>query len=87
LDTSVLLAACASSSGASREIFRMALESGWLLLGSPYVLSEVSRNLGNLPDGATENWIVLRKVLTIWPDVLTMDFPVVFSASNGIWNE
>jgi predicted nucleic acid-binding protein len=82
LDTSVLLAACGSSTGASREIFRLASQHGWSLMASPYVLSEVMNNLVYLGEDAAEIWAVLSKDLIIWPDVLTMDFPVVFSATK-----
>ena len=56
LDTSVLLAACGSATGASREIFRQASVSGWVLLATPYVLEEVLRNLGNFPPAASADW-------------------------------
>ena len=45
LDTSVLLAAAGSSTGASRELFRSAPSNGWNLLVTPYVIEEVLRNL------------------------------------------
>jgi len=82
LDTSVLLAACGSSTGASRELFRLASERDWSLVASPYVLSEVEHNLADLPGDAVGTWEILGKELSIWPDVLTMNFPVVFSVSK-----
>jgi len=82
LDTSVLLAACGSSAGASRGLFRLAPERGWSLLASPYVLSEVANNLAGLPGDAAETWVALGKDLAIWPDVLTTGFPVVFPATK-----
>ena len=45
LDTSVLISACASARGASREIFRLAGVNGWVLVVTPYVVEEVLRNL------------------------------------------
>jgi hypothetical protein len=41
LDTSVLLAACGSASGASRLIFRIAPAQGWFLVATPYLVEEV----------------------------------------------
>jgi hypothetical protein len=51
-------------------------------LASPYVLSEALNNLTDLPGDATGIWTTLSNSLIIWPDVLTMDFPVVFSATK-----
>ena len=82
LDTSVPLAACASSSGASREIFRLAPAKGWVLIATPYILAEVMRNLPDFPVGATTEWLRLRGQLLIMDDVLTLDRPVVFSAGK-----
>jgi predicted nucleic acid-binding protein len=45
LDSSVVLAACGSGRGASREIFRRAQATGWMLLTSPNVIEEVLANL------------------------------------------
>lgn len=49
LDTSVLLAACGSAKGASREIFRLAPRQKWTLVTITYVLDGVGRNLAALP--------------------------------------
>jgi hypothetical protein len=49
LDTSVLLAASASSTVASLEVFRLAPTKGWVLNAMPYVLAEVMRNLPDFP--------------------------------------
>ena len=43
LDTSVLLAACASERGASREIFRRCRAQGWRLFSLMVVVSDNSR--------------------------------------------
>jgi predicted nucleic acid-binding protein len=60
LDTSVLLAACASGAGASREIFRRAATNDWILIATPYGLSEVETNLPLLPPIATTQWPQIR---------------------------
>jgi predicted nucleic acid-binding protein len=56
LDTSVLLAACGSSKGASRELFRLALKEEWRLVTIPYALEEVEQNLKNLRRRASADW-------------------------------
>ncbi|MBI4662242.1 MAG: hypothetical protein HY735_25770 [Verrucomicrobia bacterium] len=40
LDSSVLLAACGSTAGASHEIFRLVSIHGWTLITMPYVIAE-----------------------------------------------
>lgn len=82
LDTSVLLAACGSARGASREIFRLAPARGWELVVTPYVLEEVLHNLPLLPVDATSAWSELRAALTIQDDVLTLDRAAVFAAAK-----
>jgi len=78
LDTSVLLAACASGAGASREIFRVAGVNGWVLVATPYAIEEVLRNLPDFPLAASAEWVSLRSGLLVMDDVLTLDRPVVF---------
>lgn len=90
LDTSVLLAACGSEKGASRELFRLAPLNEWTLLTTPYVLEETERNLPKLSAAADSAWQVLKPDLVIRDDVLTLnqlavfpvtkDRPVLFSA-------
>ena len=78
LDSSVLLAACGSGKGASREIFRRAPKQPWTLITIPYVLEEVARNLRNLPPEASADWVRLRRQLRIEDNVLSLDRPAVF---------
>lgn len=82
LDTSVLLAACGSARGASRELFRRAPVGGWKLLATPYVIEEVLRNLPLLPVTAGSDWIRLRAGLVLLDDVLTIDRPAVFPSAK-----
>lgn len=82
LDASVLLAASGSERGASREIFRCAAESGWILLTSSYVLEEVLANLPLLPASATPNWARLEPDLAVMDDVLTLDRIAVFEPAK-----
>ena len=51
-------------------------------MSSPYVLSEVMQNLTKLPVAATAEWVRLRPQLVIVDDVVSLDRPVVFSASK-----
>jgi len=78
LDTSVVLAATGSDSGASREVFRRAPSNKWTLLVSPYVIEEVTRNLPLLGESAAGEWQSLRPVLQSVPDILTIELAVVF---------
>ena len=82
LDTSVLLAACASGKGASAEIFRRRTMNGWQLLTTPYVLDEVTRNLPKFPLAAASEWARLRPSLRLRDNILTLDRPVVFPAGK-----
>lgn len=82
LDTSVMLSACASSRGASREVFRLAGANGWLLVTTPYAIDEVLRHLPDFPITASGEWVSLRPSVLVMEDVLTVNLPVVFSASK-----
>lgn len=78
LDTSVLLAACGSAKGASREVFRLATLNQWTLVATPYVLAEVKNNVANLPPGGGSEWNSLQAELLVMDDVLTVDRLAVF---------
>ena len=82
LDTSVLLAACGSLAGASREIFRRAEANDWILITIPFAIEEVLRNLSDFPASASANWLQLRPSLLVMDDVLTLDRPAVFPAGK-----
>lgn len=78
MDTSVMLSACASAKGASREVFRRAAVNGWHLVTTPYTIDEVLRHLPDLPVTASSEWAVMRPQLLILDDILTLNLPVVF---------
>ena len=82
LDASVLLAAAGSPNGSSRALFSYANDQGWLLVSSPYALSEVQRNLEKLPVSAAAEWPRLRPLMTVVDDVVSLDRPVIFAASK-----
>jgi hypothetical protein len=82
LDTSVLLAASGSVTGASSEIFRRAAANSWVLVSTPYVVEELLHNLPDLPPSASAEWARLRINLLVMDDVLTLDRPAVFQAGK-----
>jgi len=82
LDTSVLLAACGSALGSSRALFQYASAIGWQLMASPWVVSEVTRNLAKFPVAATADWLRLRRQLVIVDDVVSLGRALVFPASK-----
>ncbi len=83
LDSSVVLAACGRISGGSRRVCDLALDHGWRLMTSDYVLREVNRNLKErMPVTATDEWRRLAPVLERVRDVTSFAWPVVFSATK-----
>lgn len=82
LDSSVLLAACGSMSGASSAIFELASKNNWRLLASPYVVSEVLKNLKLFPSSATERWASLAPQLARVDDILILDRAAVFPVTK-----
>lgn len=53
-----------------------------MLLTSPYVLSEVAKNLRKLPPRAVTDWPPLASKLVVTRDVWTLDCPVVFEPAK-----
>jgi predicted nucleic acid-binding protein len=82
LDSSVLLAACGSERGASREIVQAASANNTTLLASHYVIEEVLRNLTRFDAAATAQWARFRPTLLLVDDVLTIDRAAVFEPSK-----
>lgn len=82
LDTSVLLAACRSKSGASRAILDMAAKQGWKLIASPWVRNEIERNLSKFPFESTATWVGLRSRISLVDDVVSINRALVFPASK-----
>lgn len=79
LDSSVLLAASGSDSGASRALFRYAPKQGWLMTTSNYCLIETERNFSKLPPEAALVWRKeLLPRLKIAGDIVTSHMPIVF---------
>ena len=82
LDTSVLLAACGSAQGSSHALFGYAPAQGWTLMTSPWVVTEVVRNLPKFPLSATGEWLRLRPQLVLVDDVVSLNQAVVFPVSK-----
>ena len=82
LDTSVLLAACRSKSGASRAILDIAAKQDWKLIASPWVRNEVERNLSKFPFESAATWVALRSRISLVDDVVSIDRALVFPASK-----
>jgi hypothetical protein len=82
LDTSVVLAACGSDAGASRAVCEASAANNWVLVVTPYVCDEVTRNLDKLPATATDVWAVLLPRLVVMPDIWTVDRPAVFGPAK-----
>jgi predicted nucleic acid-binding protein len=83
LDSSVVLAACGRTAGASYAVFELAYAQGWKLLTCDYVLREVDRNVREqLPETAIREWRYLRPILAVVADELTHPWPVVFPAAK-----
>jgi predicted nucleic acid-binding protein len=78
LDSSVVLAASLSATGASRQVFDSAARHRWQLLVSPWVLREVRDNLANKPPAAASAWAALRGRVTVEGDELAFDWPLNF---------
>ena len=83
LDTSVLLAAAGSSTGASRAVFDYAGPQHWTLVTSRYCLAEVAKNLPKLPTAAEQIWThTLMHRLTIVMDAVTINKPLALSRAK-----
>lgn len=82
LDSSVVLAACLSRTGASRLIFESAHAQGWRLVVSPWVLREVRVNLVGMENTALTEWVGLRSLLAVESDELVFDWPLHFTVAK-----
>ena len=78
LDSSVTLAACASTTGASRHIINSASAAGRELLTSEYSIQEVRANVPRLGTSAIESCERILPKLAIVPDVVSFPWVTVF---------
>ena len=80
-DSSVLLAAAGSTSGASRLLITSAKREGWTLLSSVYCVREVEHNLPKLGSKATTDWNrLIKPKLTVVGTHLILDRPLIYRA-------
>lgn len=77
-----MLAACASSKGASREIFRRARLGEVELVTALWCIAEVERNLPKMGAKAITAWMKLRRDCWVMPTVTVLNRPLVFGASK-----
>ena len=82
VDSSVALAACGSSRGASRELFTLALQGRVEIVTAPWCLAEIERNLPGLGPRAQGRWPRLRRRLKVVPTAVVLDRPLVFGATK-----
>ena len=83
LDTSVLLAAAGSTTGASRAVIDMGQSQHWGLLTSRYCVEELTRNLVKLNAAAPAAWKThLHPRLTIVRDTLVHNQPLLFAKTK-----
>jgi len=83
LDSSVLLAAAGSSTGASRLLFDNASRHGWKLLTAEYCLREAEFNLPKLGKRAELSWAqIIRPALNTVTAQLTLDRPLIYRATK-----
>jgi predicted nucleic acid-binding protein len=83
LDTSVLLAATGSATGASRAVFDLAPGNGWTLLSSRYCVAEAQSNLHKVSRSASSVWrAAIRPSIQIVSDSVVLDKPLVFTKAK-----
>jgi predicted nucleic acid-binding protein len=81
LDSSVLLAAAGSTSGASRLVIKSAKHADWVLLTSAYCVREAEHNLPKLSPKAATDWHrLIKRRLTIVGTHLVLDRPLIYRA-------
>ena len=80
MDSSVLLAAAGSATGASRAVFDLAATNQWTLITSRYCVAETLKNIGKLSPTAATHWEhSLAARLTVAPDAVAIRKPLAFS--------
>ena len=81
LDSSVLLAASGSATGASRLLFTAGHGRGWTLLTSDYCRQETEHNLAKLAPEAKHDWLsIIRPTIVISNTQVVLDRPLVYRA-------
>lgn len=84
LDTSVLLAAAGSSTGASRFLIKQASSHGWELIISGYCVQETLRNLNKIGASSMDAWNrEIFACLHLVQDALSLDQAMGFTKTKG----
>jgi predicted nucleic acid-binding protein len=80
LDTSVLLAAAGSATGAPRFLIESATAQCWRLISADYCGEEARRNLSKLPKNAVTVWrqLIVPRLDFVKTDVV-LDRPLIFA--------
>jgi predicted nucleic acid-binding protein len=79
LDTSVLLAAAGSATGASRFVLEEGASHGWQLITSGYCIQETVRNVAKFGPLALQTWNhTLEPLVGVVPDSYTLNRALVF---------
>jgi predicted nucleic acid-binding protein len=81
LDSSVVVAASLSNTGAPRQVFDLAPRHEWSLVISPGVLREVRENLRNRRNAAQE-WKSPRARVAVEKDEFIFHWPLVFDIAK-----
>lgn len=83
LDSSVLLAAAGSTTGASRLLIMSAQREGWTLLTSSYCVHETEHNLPKLGTKAATDWKrIIKPALAVVGTNLVLDRPLIYRAAK-----
>lgn len=82
LDSSVLLSAAGSEKSLSSLIVTIAGDLEWELVTAFYCRDETCRNIGKFPPKASKTWRDLQSDLSITPNALTSNRPLLLSASK-----
>jgi predicted nucleic acid-binding protein len=83
LDTSVLLAASGSATGASRALIALAAKHRWTLLSCQYCRTETLRNLAKVGPGAEQVFLKeIESAVRFVKDRVALEKPLVFPVSK-----
>lgn len=83
LDSSTLLAAAGSATGASRLLIQEASAQGWQLLSSFYCFEEARRNLGKVGPKALRDFeVIIAPRVDFAPTAVVTDRPLVYPVAK-----
>lgn len=82
IDTSTLLAGCASCKGLSRLLLERAQPEGWHLCTASYCAAEVERHLHRFAKAESVWHQQVRPILHILPSLFILNRPLIFDATK-----